>query len=108
MMVPTTRKGTPVATAKPASTPRQIADKAVSLAADQAGDRHKARATLIGLAGDVAIPLEQARELLVRRISTRSDDFPATAGLSLLNGTLSQVGKVDDLEWQPKVWRLPR
>jgi hypothetical protein len=91
-----------------ASTPREIADKAVSLATGDAGDLSKARSTLIDLAGDVALPLEQARELLVRRIRTRSDDFAATAGLSLLNGTLSQVGKVDDLEWQPRRWKLPR
>jgi hypothetical protein len=96
-----------VATAKSASTPREIADKAVSLAADGAGDRTKDRAALIDLAGDLALPLEQARQLLVGRIRMRSDDFSATSGLTLLNTALSQVGKIDDLEWQPRKWKLP-
>jgi len=90
------------------STPRDIADRAVALATGSDADLTKARATLIKLAGDTAVPLEQARDLLVRRIRQRSDDFSASSGLSLLNATLSKVGKVDKLEWQPRTWRLPR
>jgi hypothetical protein len=95
--------------------PREIADQAVALAlatgtgtgtgtgGDHAGDR----AALLKLAGDEAGPLEEARELLVRRIRTRSDDYPATSGLSLLNATLSMLGKEDPVEWQPRKWRIP-
>jgi hypothetical protein len=95
-----------VATSKSADSAREIADKAVSLAGNGAGA--DSQAALIKLAGDSSTPLEQARELLVSRIRTRSDDFSATSGLMLLNATLSQIGKKDDLEWQPRVWRLPR
>ena len=92
----------------PTSTPRDIADRAVALSTGSDEDLASARTTLIKLAGNVTGPLEQARELLVRRIRQRSDDYPATSGLSLLNATLSKVGKVDDLEWQPRKWRFPR
>jgi hypothetical protein len=95
-----------VATSKSADSAREIADKAVSLAGN--GTAADSRAALIRLAGDSSTPLEQARELLVRRIRTRSDDFGATSGLMLLNAALSQIGKKDDFEWQPRVWRLPR
>ncbi len=97
-----------MATSKSADSAREIADKAVSLAGNGAGAGADCRAALIKLAGDSSTPLEQARDLLVRRIRTRSDDFSATSGLMLLNATLSQIGKKDDLEWQPRVWRLPR
>ncbi len=92
----------------PPSSSLEIADRAVALA--NAGDKDLAgaRATLITLAGDQAGPLEQARELLVRRIRLRSNDFPATSGLSLLNAALGALGKVDDVQWKPRKWRLPR
>jgi hypothetical protein len=92
----------------PSNPSLEIADRAVALANGTDDDLAGARATLIKLAGDKAGPLEQARELLVRRIRLRSDDFPATSGLSLLNATLSKLGKIDDVEWKPKVWRFPR
>jgi hypothetical protein len=91
-----------------ANVSREIADRAVSLAAGSDDDLAGARAALIKLAGDEAGPLEQARDVLVRRIRMRSNDFPATSGLSLLNATLSKLGKVDDMEWQPRKWHLPR
>jgi hypothetical protein len=86
----------------------EIADRAVALAGGSDDELSGARATLIKLAGDQVGLLEGARDVLVRRIRLRSDDFPATSGLSLLNATLSKLGKADNLEWQPKVWRLPR
>jgi len=92
----------------PSNTPRDIADRAVALSTGGDGDPAGDRAALIKLAGDAAGPLEQARQLLVRRIRQRSDDFGATSGLSLLNATLSEVGKVDDVAWKPRHWRLPR
>jgi hypothetical protein len=98
-----------VATSDSANSARELAEKAVALAAGNgAGDAARSRAALITQAGDEQAPLEQARDLLVRRIRMRSDDFPATYGLSLLNGALSQLGKKDDLSWKPRVWKLPR
>jgi hypothetical protein len=87
----------------------EIAERAVALASAGSGerDRDQARATLIEMAGDKAGPLEEARKLLVSRIRMRSDDFPATGGLSLLNATLSKLGWTDAVEWQPRVWRIP-
>jgi hypothetical protein len=91
------------------SSSREIADRAVALATGNDGesDRDKARATLIEMAGDKSGPLEEARKLLVGRIRMRSDDFPATGGLSLLNATLTKLGWTDSVEWQPRVWRIP-
>lgn len=97
----------PAGAAKPV-TSAQIADKAVALAADRDADKKQSRATLIKLADDLAAPLEEARELLVGRIRTRSNDFAATGGLSLLNASLSEVGKVDELAWKPRIWKLKR
>jgi hypothetical protein len=87
---------------------REIADRAVALATSNDGDQKEDTAELLELAGNEAGPLEEARRLLVRRIRTRSDDFQATAGLSLLNAALSQLGKRDDLAWTPRQWRIPR
>lgn len=89
-------------------TPRDIADRAVALSTGSDKDRDGGAATLVKLAGNTAGPLEQARELLVRRIRQRSDDFDATRGLALLNSALSNLGKDDDLAWKPRSWRLPR
>lgn len=97
-----------MATSDSASSAREIADKAVALAGDRASDGARSRAALITQAGDEQAPLERARDLLVRRIRMRSDDFPATYGLSLLNAALSQLGKKDDVAWKPRVWKLPR
>ena len=84
----------------------QISDRAIGLAPDP--DRDKSVSELIGLAGDKAGPLEAARDVLVRRIRLRSDDFSATSGLSLINAALAKIGWVDPMEWQPRKWRLPR
>ena len=91
----------------PSKESREIAERAVALATGTDGDHAGDRAALIELAGNEVGPLEQAREVLVRRIRTRSDDFPATSGLALLNATLSKFGKRDDVEWQPRKWRIP-
>jgi hypothetical protein len=102
---PTEETETAVAAPK---TPRDIADRAVALSTGSDKDRNGGPTALIKLAGNTAEPLEQARELLVRRIRQRSDDYDATRGLSLLNSALSNLGKVDDLAWKPRVWHLPR
>jgi len=46
--------------------------------------------------------------LLVRRIQARSDDYEATAGLTLLNAAIATAGPKAEVTWKPKKWRLPR
>ena len=84
----------------------EISERAIALAAD--ADRKGAVTALMTLSGDTAAGLEGARDILVRRIRIRSDDFEATSGLSLVNSALGQVGWHDDNSWQPKKWKLPR
>jgi hypothetical protein len=84
----------------------EISERAIALATD--ADRIGAVTALMTLAGDTAAGLEGARDILVRRIRIRSDDFSATSGLSLVNSALSQVGWQDDNAWKPRKWKLPR
>jgi hypothetical protein len=55
---------------------------------------------------------DSAREIADKAVSLAGNgtaaDSRATSGLMLLNAALSQIGKKDDFEWQPRVWRLPR
>jgi hypothetical protein len=44
--------------------------------------------------------LEQAQKGLVQRILERSDDFEATAALSLVNRALAAVGWSDPYSWK--------
>lgn len=44
--------------------------------------------------------LEQAQTDLVRRLHERSDDFQATAALSLINKALAAVGWTDPYSWK--------
>ncbi len=44
--------------------------------------------------------LEKARAELVRRIFARSDDFEATAALSLVNKALAELGWDDPYSWK--------
>ena len=44
--------------------------------------------------------LEQAQKDLVQRIHERSDDFEATAALSLVNRALAAVGWTDPYSWK--------
>ena len=91
-----------------ATTPRDIADKAVALATGSDKERTGAAGALIKLAGNERGPLELARKVLVGRIRVRSDDYGATAGLTVLNSALSSVGHVVQGQWKPKKWLLPR
>ena len=84
----------------------EISERAIALAAD--ADRDGAVTALMTLAGDDAVGLAGARDVLVRRIRIRSDDFPATSGLTLVNSALSRVGWHDDHAWKPRKWKLPR
>ncbi|MGH9125404.1 MAG: hypothetical protein ACRDZ8_11870 [Acidimicrobiales bacterium] len=91
-----------------ATTPRDIADKAVALATGSDKERTGAADALIKLAGNERDPLEQARKVLVGRIRIRSDDFGATAGLTVLNTALSKIGYEVQAQWKPRKWLLPR
>jgi hypothetical protein len=82
-----------------------LAERAIALATS--GDRNGAVSELAGSAGDVD-SLERARDLLVQRIHARSDDYQATAGLTLLNAAIAAVGPRAEVTWKPKKWRLPR
>lgn len=44
--------------------------------------------------------LEQAQKDLVQRIHERSDDFGATAALTLVNKALAALGWTDPYSWQ--------
>ena len=82
-----------------------LAERAIALATS--GDRNGAVNELVESAGDVDA-LEEARGLLVRRIQARSDDYEATAGLTLLNAAIATAGPKAEVTWKPKKWRLPR
>ena len=82
-----------------------LAERSIALAAS--GDRNGAVNELVDAAGDVDA-LEEARDLLVRRIQARSDDYEATAGLTLLNAAIATAGPKAEVTWKPKKWRLPR
>jgi ApbE superfamily uncharacterized protein (UPF0280 family) len=74
-----------------------IADQAVALAAD--GISAEAAAKQLAASGDRA-GLERAQFALVQRVHERSDDFEATAALSLVNKALATVGWVDPASWK--------
>lgn len=44
--------------------------------------------------------LERARDELVRRIYGRSDDYQATAALTLVNNALAALGWEDPYDWK--------
>lgn len=44
--------------------------------------------------------LEQVRSQLTQRINQRSDDYEATAALTLVNKALATVGRVDPYSWK--------
>ena len=49
--------------------------------------------------GDRAL-VESARNLLAGRLHAFSDDWSATAGLTLLNRTLATMPRYDPLDWR--------
>jgi hypothetical protein len=84
----------------------EISERAIALAGED--DRAGAVTALASYAGDQHSSLELARDILVKRIRIRSDDYPATSGLTLINRALSQVGSPGTSTWKPRKWRLPR
>jgi hypothetical protein len=86
----------------------QLADAAVRLAEGGELDRDAGVNDLVRLSeGDVQ-RLEDARQVLVRRLLARSNDYAATKGLTLLNAAIARVGWPDPVAWKPRKWRIPR
>jgi hypothetical protein len=72
------------------------------------GDRDAAVQELIRLAAGQRHPLEQARDELVCRLLLRSNDYEATARLTLVNAALAEIGWPDAFTWEARTWRIPR
>lgn len=65
-------------------------------------DRDGAVRELIRLVDGQRRPLEQARDEMVRRLRLRSDDYKATAALTVLNTTLAEIGWPAPLVWESR------
>jgi hypothetical protein len=78
-----------------------LAEEAVVLAGtlDSGGEALEAAVEKLAQAGDREA-LERAQNDLVQRIHVRSDDFQATAALSLVNKALAAVGWTDPYSWK--------
>jgi hypothetical protein len=74
----------------------EVVQRAIALARQRAGAEGHAR-QLAGVGRD---ELERARMELVRRISLRSDDYEATAALSLVNRALAIAGWENPYDWR--------
>jgi hypothetical protein len=86
--------------------PDRISERAIALATGD--NRDAAINELIRLADDDAAALQAARQLLVQRLATNSNDYAASAGLTLINAALARVGWSDPVAWKPRVWRISR
>ena len=84
----------------------QLVERALSLVGHQ--DPGAAASELARHAEQRRDALEAARDQLVGRIQTRSDDFEASSALSIVNAALARIGAPDGLAWEPKRWKLPR
>jgi hypothetical protein len=78
-----------------------LAEEAVALAGtlSAGGDALAAAVQTLAQAGDRPA-LERAQRDLVQRIHERSDDFQATAALTLVNKALAAVGWTDPYSWK--------
>jgi hypothetical protein len=74
-----------------------IAQQAVALATD--GQSREAAVQQLVASGDRAT-LREAQSELVQRVRERSDDFVATAALSLVNRALAIAGWTDPFSWK--------
>jgi len=74
----------------------EVVERAIDLARQGEGPEGHAR-QLAGVGRD---GLERARMELVRRIFLRSDDYEATAALSLVNRALAIVGWENPYDWR--------
>jgi Na+-transporting NADH:ubiquinone oxidoreductase subunit NqrB len=74
-----------------------MAEQAVALATD--GQSSETAVQQLVASGD-RVSLRQAQSELVQRVHERSDDFAATAALSLVNKALAIVGWTDPFSWK--------
>ena len=74
-----------------------MAEQAVALATD--GQSSETAVQQLVASGDRA-SLQRAQSELVQRVHERSDDFAATAALSLVNKALAIVGWTDPFSWK--------
>lgn len=81
--------------------PDVIAQQAIALAGSLGTGPSETEAAVTDLvaAGDRRA-LENARAVLVGRITGRSDDFEATGALSLVNKALAVTGHPDPFNWK--------
>jgi hypothetical protein len=76
-------------------------ERALSLSASKPGQgADDGRGVSELVAGTDKAGLEQARAELVARLSRRSDDYQATAALSLVNRALASVGWDNPYDWK--------
>ena len=81
--------------------PMSPGEHAIALAAaTEAGTRTSGEAVQELASGGDRAALHEAREELVARIYHRSDDYAATAALTLVNKALAEVGWVDPYSWK--------
>jgi len=80
-----------------------IYTKAAMLAHDAEGaNPDGAVDALISAAGDDRAALEEARNRYALRLHGRSDDWEATAALTLLNRALAVLGTQDPFDWKER------
>jgi hypothetical protein len=80
--------------------PDPVAEEALVLAGTLGPDESlHAAVQQLAASGDRQA-LERAQSDLVQRIHERSDDFQATAALSLVNKALASVGWTDPYSWK--------
>ncbi len=80
------------------ATPEAIAEQAALLSKPGASDG--AVGALIEAAGGDRITIEAARDQIALHLHGAVDDWGATATLTLLNRTLSEMPRSDPLDWR--------
>jgi hypothetical protein len=80
-------------------TPHEIAERAAGLAKDGLGP-DEVEADIESAAGGDRQLIEAARDEVAARIRAAVDDYDATATLTLLNRTLSQMPRHDPMDWR--------
>jgi hypothetical protein len=83
--------------------PRSTLDQLVALAGELGRpgvDKAAAARQLIDRAAGDRAALEEARNVYARHLHGRSDDWAATAALSVLNRALTDSGWIDPFDWK--------
>jgi hypothetical protein len=80
------------------ATPEAIVERAAQLS--KPGESDGAVGTLIHAAGGNRRTIEAARDQVALHLHGAVDDYSATATLTLLNRTLSEMPRSDPLDWR--------